>query len=210
MVLSITSPGSSELDEQMPKNSPPWVWLGFVFAFAFLCLEFLEVILGLESQQVNGGLTIIAFGGGIYWLICVHRIHKILVELTRGRYKISAAEAVGMHFIPFYNLYWLFKWPNEMSQYLNGRGRIRMISGSILGLLLLFASLLRFVDGAVGLFLLFGITVYISGKLNSHVRALREGSAENLPPLPDPRMFEPQRPILSHGTQAVADQSRVD
>lgn len=208
MVLSITSPTSPALsEEQIPQSSPPWVWLGFVFAFAFFVLELLEVILGLDDQQVANGLTLIAVGGGIYWLVCVHRIHKILVELTRGRYKISAAEAVGMHFIPFFNFYWLIKWPNEMARYLNDRGRVRMISGYILGLLLVFAMLLRFLDGAFGLVILFGITVYISSKLNRHVRALRDGSADYLPPLPDPRIFGPPSQLLSDSRNSVADQS---
>ena len=106
----------------------------FCVCLAFFILEALLVVLQLDEDKCESGLTLIALGGWIYWLICVHRLHKILDELTTGRYPISPAEAAGKHFIPFYNFYWFFKWPMEMSRYLNGRDRVRMISGSLIGL----------------------------------------------------------------------------
>jgi hypothetical protein len=175
--------------EYVPESSPPWVWLGFIFVFAFLVLETFMVVFQLDEQQITAGLTLIAIAGFVYWLVCVHRFHKILAELTHGHYPISGAEAVGKHFIPFYNLYWVFNWPNVMSGYINERGRVHMMSGRLIGLFILLALLLRYLDGGVGLLMLFAVTIYVSAKLKQHVRVLKSGLPENLPPLPDPRIF---------------------
>jgi hypothetical protein len=40
---------------------------------------------------------------------------------------------------------------------------------------------------------LFGVTMFISSKLKSHVKALKGITPDQLPPLPDPRIFS--RPI---------------
>ena len=175
--------------EYIPKSSPPWVWLGFVFVLPFVVLETLMVALELDEKRIIAGLTLVQIGGSIYWLICVHRLHKILVEITRGRYPISAAEAVGKHFIPFYNFYWIFHWPVVMSQYINGRGRVRMMSGYLVGLIIILALLMRYLDGGIALLTFFAVTFYISSKLKQHVRAVAAGLPQNLPPLPDPKIF---------------------
>ncbi|HSE32749.1 MAG TPA: hypothetical protein VLA93_14345 [Pyrinomonadaceae bacterium] len=175
--------------EFAPKSGYPWVWLGFMFALAFLILETLMVALELEEQSTTAGLTLIAIGGFVYWLVCLHRFHKILLELTHGRYPISAAEAVGKHFIPFYNIYWVFAWPSMMSHYINARGRVRMMPGFLVGLMLFLSLILRYFDGGLGLLILFGTTVYISSKLKQHVRAVTAALPENLPPVLDPQVF---------------------
>jgi len=188
MFNSILSP-SSEIEEQVPSSSPPLVWIGFLIAGAFFTLEILLVLLGTGEQGMNSILTLIALGGWIYWLVCIHRIHKILAELTRNRYPIDPGEAVWKHIVPFYNLYWIFKWPGELSDYLNSRGRVRIISGAILGTMLLLALLLRFFDGSFGMLGMFGVTAYISAKLKKHVKAVRGITPDQLPPLPDPAIF---------------------
>ena len=174
--------------ESVPKSSFHWVWLGFMFVVAFVVLETLMVLLELDQKTVKSGLTLIAIAGFIYWLVCIHRLHKILGELDRG-YPITGAEAVGMHFIPLYNIYWVFNWPTLMVRYINGRGRVRMMPGYVSGLIILLAMLVRYLDGGLGLLLLFGITAYLSSKLKQHVRLVTAALPENLPPLPDPRMF---------------------
>jgi hypothetical protein len=176
-------------DETSPKSSPPWVWLGFFFAAAFFVIEVLFVLMELDEPSINLVLTVISIGGWIYWLVCIHRFHKILAELSDGRYPIAPGEAAGRHIIPFYNLVWIFKWPAEMSNYINERGRVKMINGYLLGTILLFALLARFVDGAIGLAFLFATTLYISAKLKKHVAEVRGVDPNKLPPLPDPEMF---------------------
>jgi hypothetical protein len=203
MFPSITGATGPEEErvEQVPKSSPPWVWVGFLFAGAFLIIEFALVIMGLEESELVLAFALLGLPGVIYWMFCVHRIHKILGELTEGRYPITPLEAALKHIIPFYNLYWVFKWPGELSDYLNRRGRVQIMSGTAIGLVLLLGVLtLRLIDGAVGMAILFGMTMFISSKLKAHVRALKGVTPDQLPPLPDPKIFS--RPIETSTTPA--------
>lgn len=183
--LSVPEPPA----EFAPKSGPPWVWLGFMFALAFLVLETLMVILDLERGPLKLGMTVIWIGGLVYWLVCVHRFHKILREISHGGYPIDGAEAVGYHFIPVYNFYWMFKWSSVLSRYINARGRVRMIPGFFVGLILFLSFILRSFDGGLGLLALFGTTAYISSKLKQHVRAITAALPENLPPVLHPSIF---------------------
>ena len=187
MFTSITVP--EEQDETRPTSSLPWIWFGFIFCFTFFVVEVLFVVMSLEEKGISAPLTLIWLAGWIYWLICVRRIHLILEELTRGRYPISPGEAALKHIIPFYNLVWIFKWPAEFSNYLNSRGRVKIVSGYLIGALLLFAFLARFLDGGFGLGLLFAVTIFIGAKLKGHVAAMKGVDPAKLPPLPDPEMF---------------------
>lgn len=205
MFNSITD---TEIPEQVPTSSPPWVWVGFLFAGAFLFIEILFVALELDEQSINLFLTLLVVGGWIYFLVCVYKIHKILNELARGRYPISPGEAAGKHIIPFYNLYWLFKWPGELSNYLTRQGRVQIISGAAIGVMLLFSLLLRFFDGAIGMACVFGVMMYVSNKVKAHVKAMKGVTPDQLPPLPDPNLFG--RPIQSASpAQGVAEDSRA-
>ena len=188
MFTSINNP-LTESDEQIPHSSPPWVWVGFLFAFAFFVLEILFVALDLQEHGIDRMLTVILVGGWIYWLVCIHRIHKIMAELTHNRYPISPGEAAGYHLVPFYNLVWIFKWPIQLSEYLNQRGRVKMIAGGLIGTLLLLALLLRFVDGSIGMLCMFAVLMYVSAKVKQHVKTLRGLTPDQLPPLPDPAIF---------------------
>jgi len=188
MFTSINNP-LTESDEQIPQSSPPWVWVGFLFAFAFFVLEILFVALGLEEHGIDRILMVILVGGWIYWLVCIHRIHKIMAELTHNRYPISPGEAAGYHLVPFYNLVWIFKWPIQLSEYLNQRGRVKMIAGGLIGTLILLSLLLRFVDGSIGMLCMFAMLMYVSAKVKQHVKTLQGLTPDQLPPLPDPAIF---------------------
>ena len=188
MFTSINNP-LTESDEQIPHSSPPWVWVGFLFAFAFFVLEILFVALDLEERGIDRILIVILLGGWIYWLVCIHRIHKIMAELTHNRYPISPGEAAGYHLVPFYNLVWIFKWPIQLSEYLNQRGRVKMIAGGLIGTLILLSLLLRFVDGSIGMLCMFAMLMYVSAKVKQHVKTLRGLTPDQLPPLPDPAIF---------------------
>ena len=60
-------------------------------------------------------------GGYSYWLFCVYRIHKILAEYTQGKYPIAAWKSVAFHFIPLFSVYWIFKWPGTLANFVNSR-----------------------------------------------------------------------------------------
>lgn len=195
MFTSIIGTDHEITTEQVPSSSPPWIWVGFLFAGIFFVLELAFVFMELDEAGINLILTLVAIGGWIYFLVCVHRIHKILNELSRNHYPYTPGEAAGRHIIPFYNFVWIFKWPSALSRYINGKGRVQMVSGGVLGTLLLLSLLLRFFDGAIGMALVFGVMLYISAKVKQHVKAVKGITADQLPPLPDPSIFS--RPVES-------------
>ena len=178
------------LEEVPAKSSLAWVWIGFLFAVAFLIQELLALFLEMDESLAHLLLVLIAISGWIYWLFCVSRFHKILGEVSRNQYPISTFEAVGKHFIPFYNLVWVFRWPVAISEYLNRRGRVQMVSGNLLGVALLVSLLTsRFFDGGIGLIGTFSVGMYISAKLRRHLEAIKGSSPEMLPPPPDKMIF---------------------
>jgi hypothetical protein len=132
MFTSITGT-DFEATEQVPTSSFPPVWVGFVFAFIFLVVEVAFVIVTFDWEEeasamdarVAASLGLLGLPGIIYWMYCIHRLHKILAQMTHGRYPNSPLETALKHLIPFYNLYWIFKWPGEFSDYLNRRGRVK-------------------------------------------------------------------------------------
>ena len=188
--LSINSTSSDFLSEVPARSSLPWVWFGYIFAAAFFAEEFLAIFLEIDPSVTKLVLILIGFGGWIYWLFCIGRFHTILYQISRHHYSISNLEAVGKHFIPFYNFAWLFIWPSVLTGYLNRRGRVRIISGYALGTILLLSLLtMRFFDGGVGLIGIFSVAMYISHKLRGHLGNISPGE---LPPPPDPGWFSTQ------------------
>ena len=187
------------LEELPAKSSLPWVWFGFLFAAAFVIEETLMIALGLDEPVATAVLRLLGLGGWIYWLVCVARFHTILREISRNSYPITGAEAAWKHIIPFYNLVWIFRWPTAMSEYLNRRARVKMVSGGLLGALLLISALIaRFVDGGVGLTGTFAVGMYISAKLRQHVELIKGLSPDMLPPPPDPNWY---RQVSAEGNQ---------
>lgn len=87
----------AERQERIPTSGFPWVWVGFLFAFAFFVVEVVFVILTFDEEIGSAAGMSLALGllglpGIIYWMFCVHRIHKILEEMTYGQYPISPLE----------------------------------------------------------------------------------------------------------------------
>jgi hypothetical protein len=188
------------LEEVPAKSSLPWVWFGFLFVAAFITEETLLFALDLDPAVAKLMLAVIGLSGSIYWFFCVSRFNNILCEVSRKHYPISGAEAVWKHFIPFYNLYWMFRWPSEMSDYLNSRERVKMVSGNLLGAGLLLSALLgRFFDAGVGLAGTFVVGMYISTKLSRHVELIKASTPEMLPPPPDPNWYRSKEPEAGAG-----------
>ena len=190
--MSTSTPNAQIDDELIPRTSTPQVWVGFVFAISFLMGEIVAVGSG-EDDSLNTFLLLTVIAGWLYWIWCIHRIHTVLAELSNYRYPVQPGPAAVRHIFPIYNLFWVFYWPSKLSQYLNNRGRVHILPGAVLGAMLLLSLLLRFLDGAIGMASLFGVTWYISNKVKMHVAAVTGVSPDELPPLPDPEIFS--RPI---------------
>lgn len=107
----------------------PKVWVGYIIAAVFLIVEVGEVIIDPTTAERATILPIaIYLGGWIYWLFCVHRMHKVIAEATDFYHPVTPGQAVGYHFIPFYNFYWIFKWPNEIADFVNTS---RVVTGRV-------------------------------------------------------------------------------
>jgi hypothetical protein len=130
------------------------------------------------NGEVGSSLTVAALlaglAGYVYWMFCVHRIHKILREYTKDKYPIAPWKSVTYHFIPGYSLYWIFKWPGTLAKFVsstsNADGRPLRMRGWLPALALLVASIMTSLVGfenGVGLQLLlvFGAGLYVTSKM---------------------------------------------
>ncbi len=141
--------------------------LGYVIAALLLIGQIIQVIarLILVKQKVYPMISPIGVAGWIYWFICIYQMHNVLAELTNSTYPISPAAAVGYHFIPLYNVYWIFRWPAEIAKFVNSHlGRKATFKGT--GIFLFIAPfLLRMVGAGIPLIIAFSVGLYLSRKI---------------------------------------------
>lgn len=156
----------------------PGMALGFFLGAAFVVVEIGEVLLAPQSaKEMTPFSLLIGVGGAIYWLRCVYRIHKVLAEATNRSHPISPGRGAFFNLIPFFNLYWFFRWPNEIARFVNRSSTTRMAIGWPGFFVLLGFLLGRFVDGALFLFLSFGVGSYINKKIRSALGPAAEARA---------------------------------
>jgi tetratricopeptide (TPR) repeat protein len=155
----------------------PAVWIGYLIAILFVAVETVEAFSGTAAATEQTLLdTAVAAGGWGYWLWCIYRMHKVLAEATNNTHPINPGKAWGYFFIPFYNFYWLFKWPNEIANFVNRRSSRQMSHGWAGFFLLSGILLLRLVDVAVGLAVIFSVGIYLNRKINSALGANHEAA----------------------------------
>jgi hypothetical protein len=144
----------------------PRIWIGYLLGLATVAAELVAVSLHPELAR-DGGipplyLFMVSFVGGVYWFVCVHRYHVVMNQIPGWKHPISPGRAVGFHFIPFYNLYWIFKWPKEIGIFVNGRLQRPVMKPVAIGIAVLAALVLRVLDPGFGLILLFLPMTYMS------------------------------------------------
>ncbi len=172
------SPPAAVFPDQ-PKPAPlvthihthlPNFWVGYAIAVAaatLLVLAAAPSAPALEPVDLNALGLICFLVGWVYWLFCVHRIHRALKEATAGTYSITPRRSVGFQFIPVYSWVWGFKWPKRIAEFVNSRGDSHRMSKYLPGVVLLIAAFL----GQTGLLaplhllLLFGTGHYVARKL---------------------------------------------
>lgn len=123
-------------------GTPLPVWGGFIIAGVFF-------IAGFFSQTHAGDIinwtSIFGIGGLVYYCICLAQIHKRVIALSGGIYEISVNKAVGYIFIPFYNIYWMFKWTMTLVDFINKKEIEAKMVRPLWGILMLSASLLSII-----------------------------------------------------------------
>ncbi len=165
--MSFPDTESPERGVLTAKSPPlPLIWIGYLLGIATIIAEFAALSLHPELAKEGGipplYLFLASFVGGVYWLVCVHRYHVVMAHVPGWKHPISPARAVGFHFIPFYNLYWVFKWPQEIARFVNGRLRQPVMKPVAVSLAVLAALILRIFDPGFGLILLFFPMSYLS------------------------------------------------
>jgi hypothetical protein len=167
------SPADSPAEQMRPGQLPPLppLWIGYLIGFANIVAEFVDASLHPEMAKAELPIPslyvfLLMFVGWVYWLVCVYQYHVVMQHVPGWKHPISPARAVGFHFIPIYNLYWVFKWPQELARFVNWKFQQLVMKPQIVGLMFFAAFVLHFLfDPGLGLILLFLAASYVSGCL---------------------------------------------
>jgi hypothetical protein len=168
----MTTPDAESPQSPQPRDSicpPPQLpttWIGYLLGIATVVAELVAV--GLDPDLAKKGgipplyLFLVSFVGGVYWLVCIYQIHVVMRHAPGWKHPISPARAVGFHFIPFYQFYWIFKWPHAIADFVNSRVPQPIMKPVAVGVAVLGALILRLFDPGFGLILLFFPISYVS------------------------------------------------
>jgi hypothetical protein len=150
----------------------PKIWIGYLLAFATLTGEMIavarnpELAEGADITAIPLEIYLPTFVAVVYWLVCVHRYHVVLANVPGWRHPISPARAVWFHFIPVYVVYWVFRWPAAIADFVNQRLQTPVMNKWTVGTMFFVSLLCRlFVDSALSVAMLFFACTYISGFL---------------------------------------------
>ena len=151
---------SFELAQHLPK-----VWIGYLLCLATFIDE--AIFVSRHPEIVSGHffvpplhLFLLGFLSFVYWLVCIHELHVVLSLVPGWSHPISPARAVWFHFIPVYNLYWLYKWPRECANFVNWRVQGSALQPRNAGLFVLGSYVLSILLGS--LILLFFSLSFVS------------------------------------------------
>ncbi|HKT46126.1 MAG TPA: hypothetical protein VJP87_01255 [Candidatus Acidoferrales bacterium] len=162
----------------------PHLWIGYLIGLATMVAELVDA--GQPATKLPGTVFVIAplyvflpaFIGLVYWLVCVHRFHSVLASVPGWKHPISPGRAAGFHLIPLYNFYWPFKWSGEIAKFVNIRLGRRFMRARTVGLTILGAFVVRFLDPGFGLILLFVAASYVSACLRHALLASPRPTAD--------------------------------
>ncbi len=156
------------ISAQLPK-----IWIGYLLGVATFVAELVAVALHPEFAKGENPipplyLFLAVFVGGVYWLVCVYQYHGVMAQIPGWKHPISPVRAVGFHFIPLYNFYWVFHWPREIARFVNWRMQKPLMKPELVGAGVFAAFVVRFLlDAGLGLILLFVAASYVSGCLRA-------------------------------------------
>ena len=155
-----------------PVSTPlPPFWIGYMIVVVFFVYNFVELRTGAYSKdKILEGLIIMLLTGFVNWLFCVYRVHLILAEATNNQYPITPGKGAAFNLIPFFNLFWLFKWTNEIASFLNSQAEKKIMSKGMTGFFLLVGFFVLKVDISIGLLIWFSVIWYISKKIRHVVQ----------------------------------------
>jgi len=153
--------------EELGTPEPPKIWVGFVLVFLLFVGEIIHFSV-YDNEKVRFSIYATPFMVAclLYYIYMVRRIHDIVNRIAVDKYPITTSEALGYHLIPFFNIYWLFRWPSVLSKYVSNNSNVTMIPGFVVGIFLLISIVvIRLVDGAIGYLFLFATMAYVTTKV---------------------------------------------
>jgi len=157
----------------------PKIWIGYMLGGLYLILEIIVGFLYPPGKAIvfnpsSFYLLLVTFAGVIYWYVCLYKIHNTLFKITGDNYPITPGRALGFHFLPIYNIYWIFKWPAELARFINSRDASRKLITWLPGLILLMTGLLSRISGSLWLFIDFAIFSFFIKAIKGVVSAKPE------------------------------------
>lgn len=164
------SAGETREQQPQPGELPPFprIWVGYLLGVATLVAEVVAVTLHPELAKEPLlipplYLFLTNFVSLVYWLVCVYEYHVVLSRATAGQYPITPMRAAWFHLIPFYGLYWVFKWPRELARFVNSRVQISFMNPDRAGLAVFIAfAVFLVLDRGLGMIMLFSRASYLS------------------------------------------------
>jgi hypothetical protein len=124
------------------------MWPGYFIAGAMFAVSFAAH--GSDSEKSLDPLVLLlSLSGWIYWLVCIYRLHSIIANITGSAHPIEPGKAVWGHFIPCYNVFWVFIWSNAIARFVRSHAGSRMLGGWFgipLALSLLVSALMGIAD----------------------------------------------------------------
>ena len=172
---SLPDPAPAEAVPYGPIYSAyPRMEVGFALIAVCWLMQVVAYRSGPEKASLATAGALAGLGGYIYWLFCVHRIHKILAEYTQGKYPIAPWKSVAFLFIPLYAVYWIFKWPATLANFVSSRpspdGNARLMRRRLPAIALLISTMITPLFGfeiGIGfqLALVFAVGLYLTRNL---------------------------------------------
>jgi hypothetical protein len=167
-----------EIEPTSKQAKLPLMWVGYIIAAISFIVDLVMEVVGMDFKYSPVGIL-----GMIYWLLCVYRIHEVLIEEDNS-YPITPAKAVWYHLIPFFNFYWIFKWPFQLGKFVNER-RLASKRSTLLeisGIFLIVAIIAgRAIGAVIGLAILFTIGIYFNREIRSVIGLKKTEQVEEFP-----------------------------
>src|SRR6266852_8027707 len=183
------SGAGSQGQQSQPQALPsfPRIWVGYLLGVATLITEVIAASLHPELAKEPLlipplYLFLANFISLVYWMVCVYEFHVILSRATAGTYPVKPLRAAWFHLIPFYGLYWVFKWPRELARFVNSRLPAPLMKPERTGAAIFVAFVVFLaLDRGLGMILLFWAASYLSRCLRYALAARPAGPEGQLP-----------------------------
>lgn len=105
------------------------------------------ILIVLAQQYSDTSIVIlvlqILLAGSFFYSI--YYLHKIIRKYTDNKYPISPIKAVLLNLVPLFNIYWFFKWTNEISLLVNSQNKQAKLPKWISGIIMTIALLIAIV-----------------------------------------------------------------